>query len=293
MRQQAIREMEIRDEAAMWAGMDRGQLEAHTAAAERASVTAPPDVSSELRATAHAEADAWQQAAGAQASGDEAEASNARQLAGLLGTERQDLEARNAGHEQWAGSTRTVRENGDKAAAELNRRGHQADTPQDGVTPWTGEQPATSSEPETEGPASFQTRPELAAEPQTTLEWLREFEADVAAVERSIEREHQAAIDAGQPWPPARQPRADVGPGTEPGTEMSDTGPAAEHDIPAARSTEAVTDLEQAAREYADEQASREARSDYAARISREAEVQAEAHATLTAETPADAEIEL
>ena len=41
----------IADEAAMWAGMDRGQLEAHTAAAERAQATAPPDVSS--RATRH------------------------------------------------------------------------------------------------------------------------------------------------------------------------------------------------------------------------------------------------
>jgi conjugative relaxase-like TrwC/TraI family protein len=293
MRRQAIREMEIRDEAAMWAGMDRGQLEAHTAAAERASAAAPPDVSSQLRVTAHAEADAWQQAADAQASGDGAGANNAQQLAGLLSTEWQDLEARNAEHEQWADNTRTVRENGDKAAAELNRRGHQADTPYGDVTPLPGEQSATSSEPETEGPASFQARPEPASEPHTTAEWLRQFEADMAAVERSIEREHQAAIDAGQPWPPARQPHADIGPGTEPETDLSDTGPAAEHDNPAAPFTEAITDLEQAARQYVGEQASRQARSDYAARISREAEAQPEAHATLTAETPADAEIEL
>jgi conjugative relaxase-like TrwC/TraI family protein len=293
MRRQAIREMEIRDEAALWTGMDRGQLEAHTAAAERAHATAPTDVSSKLRATAHAEADAWQQAAAAQSSGDDAEANNAQQLAGLLSTERQDLEARNAEHEQWADSTRTVRENGDMAAAELNRRGHQADVPQGGVTPVPREQPATGSELETEGPASFQTRPEAAGEPQTTLEWLREFEANVAAVERSIEREHQAAVDAGQLWPPARQPHAYVGPGTEPETELSDTGPAGRHGTPAAPSTEAITDLEQAARQYAEEQASRQARSDYAARISREAEAQPEAHATLTAEPPADAEIEL
>ena len=127
MRREVIRELEYPDEAAMWAGMDRGQLEAHTAAAERAHAAAPPDVSAQLRATAHAEADAWQQAADAQASGDETEASNAQELARLLSTERQDLEARNAEHEQWADSTRSIRENGDKAAAELNRRGHQAD----------------------------------------------------------------------------------------------------------------------------------------------------------------------
>ena len=60
------------DEAAMWAGMDRGQLEAHTAAAERAQATAPPDVAGQLRATAHAEADARQQAADAQVRSDEA-----------------------------------------------------------------------------------------------------------------------------------------------------------------------------------------------------------------------------
>jgi hypothetical protein len=270
--------------------MDRGQLEAHTAAAERARATLPPDVSSQLRATAHAEADAWQQAADAQASGDEAEASNAQQLAGLLSTEWHDLEARNAEHEQWAESTRTVRENGDKAAAELNRRGHGA--PQRGGTPQPQEQRPASSEPETEGPASFQTRPEPVSEPETTLEWLRQFDADLTAVERSIEREHQAAIDAGQPWPPARQPHADIGPGTEPETELSDTGPATEH-IPAAQSTEAIADAKQAARQYAAEQASQQARSDYAARISKEAEAQPEAHATLTAEIPAGAEIEL
>ena len=155
------------------------------------------------------------------------------------------------------------------------------------------EQPAASSEPETEGPASPQTRPEPASEPQTTLEWLRQFEADMAAVERSIEREHQAAIDAGQPWPPARQPHADAGPGTKPETELPGTGTSHGTRHPAARITEAITDVEQAARQYADEQASRQARSDYAARISREAEAQPEAHAALTAEIPADAEIEL
>ena len=114
----------------------------------------------------------------------------------------------------------------------------------------------------------------------------------MAAVERSIEREHQAAIDAGQPWPPARQPDRPTA-GTTPETELSATEPAAEHDNPAARITEAITDVEQAARQYADEQASRQALSDYAARISRQAEAQPEAHAALTAEAPADAEIEL
>ena len=292
MRRRAIREMEIRDEAAMWAGMDRGQLEAHTAGAERASAAAPPDVSSQLRATAHAVADACQQAADAQASGDETEANNAQQLAGLLGTERQHLEAKNAEHEQWADSTRTVRENGDKAAAELNRRGHQAAVPRGGGTPQVQEQRAANSEPETGELASPQARPEPIPEPETTLEWMRQFDADLVAVERSIERERQAATDAGQPWPPARQPHSDIGPGTEPETELPDTGPATEHTT-GARSGEAMADVKQAARQYAAERASRQARGDYAARISQEAEAKPEAHAALTGEVPADAEIEL
>ena len=124
MRQEVIRELEYPDEAAMWAGMDRGQLEARTAAAERAQATAPPDVSGELRLTAHAEADALQQAADAQVRNDTAEAASASALAGELAARRQQLEAGNADYEAWAEATRDVRDNGDKAAAELNRRGH-------------------------------------------------------------------------------------------------------------------------------------------------------------------------
>ena len=96
MRQEVIRELEYPDEAAMWAGMDRGQLEAHTAAAERAQATAPPDVSGELRLTAHAEADARQQAADAQVRNDAAEAASASALTGELAARRQQLEAGNA-----------------------------------------------------------------------------------------------------------------------------------------------------------------------------------------------------
>lgn len=157
-----------------------------------------------------------------------------------------------------------------------------------------GEQPSTSSEPEPEQPDSLQPRTESSPEPQTTLEWLRQFEADMAAVERAIEREHQAAIDAGQPWPPTRRQHTAVGPGTTPETNLAGTEPAAEHDNSDARITETITDAAQAAQFLREEEeASRQARSDYAARISREAEAQPEAHAALTAEVPADAEIEL
>ena len=107
-RQETIRVLEIADEAAMWAGMDRGQLEAHQAAAERAQATAPPDVASQLRSTAYAEADARQQAADARIRNEQAEAASASALAGELAAERQQLEAGNAKYEAWAAHTRTV-----------------------------------------------------------------------------------------------------------------------------------------------------------------------------------------
>ncbi len=74
---------------------------------------------------------------------------------------------------------------------------------------------------------------------------------------------------------------------------MPGTEPADEHDNPGARITQVITEVEQAARQYAGEEASRQALSDYAARISRDAEAQPEAHASMTVEAPADAEIEL
>jgi hypothetical protein len=81
-------------------------------------------VSSQLRATAQAEADACQQSADAQIHNDPAEAASASVLAGELAARRQQLEADNAEYEAWAAQTRTARENGDKATAELRRRGH-------------------------------------------------------------------------------------------------------------------------------------------------------------------------
>ena len=42
------------------------------------------------------------------------------------------------------------------------------------------------------------------------VEWWRQLETGPAAVNRAIEREHQAAIAAGKAWPPERhsQPEA-------------------------------------------------------------------------------------
>jgi hypothetical protein len=92
---------------------------------------------------------------------------------------------------------------------------------------------------------------------------------------------------------PERQPRATARPGTAPEIEPLHTEPGTEHDDPAARITEAITGATEAARHFAKEQASRQARSEYTTRICRQAEAQPEAHATPAAEAPADVEMEL
>ena len=181
MRREVIHELEYPDEAAMWAGMDRGRLEAHTAAAERVQATAPPDVSGELRLTANAEADALQQGADAEVRNDAAEVASASALTGELAARRQQLEAGNADYEAWAEATRDVRDNGDKAAAELNHRGH---------TPPPG-QPTKSG-----------------TEPHTTTEWWREADQESAHVDPAwwgaASKAHRppARPEAGEGRPP-------------------------------------------------------------------------------------------
>ena len=123
MRLAAIRALEIRGEAAILRGLTHGELEARTLAAERAPASGPPDVSRQLRLTAQAEADAWQQSAEATTCHDQTGAANAKALAGRIAVERQQLEAANARYEQWSVATASTRETGASARAELERRG--------------------------------------------------------------------------------------------------------------------------------------------------------------------------
>ncbi len=157
--------------------MSRGELEAQVLEGDRAQATAPPDTSSQLRLTAQAEADAWQQSADAEAEHDQVRAENARSLAAALAAETSRLEAANARYEEWSARTASTRERAGKAKAELQRRGQQP-------------------------PAG------AAAGPQNMAAWWREFQADADAMDRAIEREHQAAVHDGQPWPPERKPEA-------------------------------------------------------------------------------------
>ena len=163
--------------------MTHGELEARILEGDRALASAPPDVSGELRLTAQAEADAWQQSADAQIRHDPAGSASAKALARHLDARREQLEAANARYETWAADTGSRREAAGKARAELQRRE-------------LAQQAAEQRQPQTEG------------EPGTMVEWWRQLEAGLAAVDRVLEREHQAAIAAGQPWPPQRTAQA-------------------------------------------------------------------------------------
>jgi hypothetical protein len=235
--------LEIRDEAAFLRGLDRGELEAQVLAGERAQASAPPDVSRTLRLTARAEADALRQSADAEVQHDETSAASAKALAAQLAAERQRLEAGNARYQMWSAVTGGVRKAAGKASAELQRRGHA--------------RPA--EEPQ----------PQANEEPQTTAGWWREFEADLQAVERGLARQHQAAIDAGEPWPPQRAPELDAGPTPKasPEDEPAPEQPAQQNRT--ARIDELLARTGQAAQRLTVRQAEQRASSEYAGAYNR------------------------
>ena len=259
--------LEIADEQAEIRAMSRGELEARVLEGDRAQATAPPDVSGRLRLTAQAEADAWQQSAAAEAEHDPVQADNARALAKHMAAEKARLEAANVRYEEWSAKTASTRETAGKAKAELQRRGHQ---------------PAAADAPE----------------PQSTLEWWREFEANVEAADRALARQQQAAIDAGQPWPAVRHPEAKSAARRAPQPENSKAEqpkilePEPGHDGErAARLDELQARANEASARIEAQRAELDASSKYTARIEREA--QAEPEADAQAETPDEIEMEL
>jgi hypothetical protein len=123
MRQDAIRALQIRDEQADLAGLDRGQLEAKAIAGARARAAAPRDVSAQLRGTAQLETDLRVQEAQALARGENAAVYD--QAADQLAADQAELEVANADYEAWSDSTAQTREIAAKAQRELDRRGYQ------------------------------------------------------------------------------------------------------------------------------------------------------------------------
>ena len=185
-RKATMRALEMRDEAEFLRGLTRGQLEARVQEGERAMAAAPPDVSADLRLTGQAKQDAWAQNADAQARGQAAEAAGAEQLARLMEAREAQTEPQAASYEGWSADTAQVRYDAGKAREELASRG-QPETP----PPGGGGVSGGGGGPGGGGP-----------EPGGELEWWREFEADLEGVGRALAAQHQAALDAGDPWPP-------------------------------------------------------------------------------------------
>ena len=264
MRKAVFATLEIRDEADILHGIDRGELEARVLQGERARAAAPPDVSSQLRLTAYAEADAHRQSADAHAQHDDAAAASTTALAAQLAAERHRLEAGNARYEQWSADTHATRDAAGKATAELQRRRY--------VQP--------DSEPN--------AQPE--DEPQLLAGWWQQLETDAEAVNCADASEHQAAIDAEESE--ASQRIADMNP---PSASISEppTSPQTEsaQQNREARLDELLARADQAAQRIAAQQAERHASSEYAARIELEAQIQAEAGQQ--AEARDEAELEL
>lgn len=265
MRKAVFTALEIRDEADILRGLDRGELEARVLQGQRARSAALPDVSRQLRLTAQAEADALQRSADAYAPHAHTGAARAIGLAVQLAAERQHLEARNARYEQWSAGTRATRDAAGKAPAELQRRGHA--------------QPHGEPHPQPED------------EPQLTVGWWQQQpQADAEAVNCADASENQAASNAEDRRPPQRVP--DMNPPCVPRPEPR-TSPEnePEQDDRAARLDELLARADQAARRIASQQAGRQASSDYAARM--ELEAQAQAEAGQQAEARDDFELEL
>ena len=290
LRNDTFRVLEIAGEHAEIRAVSRGELEAQVLQGECAQATAPPDTSSQLRLTSQAEADAWQQAADAETDHDEAKAENARALAAALAAETGLLETVNARYEAWSVRTARTREIAGKAKAELQRR---------------------------ERGSSARTAPE----PRDMTAWWREFQAHADAADRAIEREHQATVCDGRPWPPKRKPEAGhEGPDAsaserDPQPEQSCPGTAraqADHELDAsepetpapeapksgladdgraARLDELRARADEAVRRIDAQRAELKASIEHSARIEREAQSQQEAGRQ--AEPPYEIEMEL
>ena len=259
MRQGTIRALEIRDEADIVRGLTRGELEAHVLDAARTQATAPPEVSSQLQLTAQAEADAWQQAAEAATQHDHAQAASSQALAIQIAAERQQLEAVNDCYEEWSAATSGIRETAAKAKAELERRG-------------LARQPAEQQQPEPLG------------NPLAMAGWWQQFEADLTATERALERQRQAATDVGGSWPPQRTPQPEQESQATAAAEVKPGKVAARLDGLLAQAADATERL-------AAENAGQEARAQYAARIEREAQAEPEPDLQAQAQDQAEAEL--
>ena len=257
MRQVTIRALEIRDEAEIIRALTRGELEARILAADRTHVAAPPDISRQLRLTAQAEADAWQQAADASNHHDHAQAASAQALASQIAAERRQLEAVNDRYEEWSAATNGIRETAAKARSEMEHRG-------------LARKPAV------------QQPPGLGSSSLTMAGWWQQFEADLTATERALERHRQTVTATGDPWQPQRTPQPEQ-------KLRAASMPEVKPDKMVARLDQLLGRAADATKRLAAKNGEQEARAQYADRMEREA--QAEAEPALQTQAEAEAEL--
>jgi conjugative relaxase-like TrwC/TraI family protein len=234
MRKAVLAALEIRDEADIIRGLDRGELEARALRGQRDRAAAPPDVSRQLRLTAQAEADAHRQAADARAQHDLTGEASATTLAAQLTAEHQRLEADNTRYEQWSADTHAARDAAGKAAAELQRRGlaqadHELHPQLEGELRYANEHQATSNAAEPRAPERVPgmdppsaSRPEPCTSPENKpatrsqtarLDELRARAEQAANRIAAQQAERHAAANSprGWNWKPRPKPRLGIG----------------------------------------------------------------------------------
>ena len=118
------------------------------------------------------------------------------------------------------------------------------------------------------------------------VDWWHRLGSDLTAVDRAIERQHQAAIATGKPWPPEHKPQQEPTPVSGP-----ESSPGSGRDNQMAKLVELLAQTTEAAERFTAEKADREARAEYAARLEREAYTEPER--TLQTEAEYEAGIEL
>ena len=265
MRKTVCAALEIRDEADILRHLDRGELEACARQGAHARAAAPPDVGDRLRLTAHAEADARQQAADARTQHDHNAAAGATTPAAQLAAEHQRLEAANTRYEQWSTATHTTRDAAAKAIAELRRRGHA--------------QPVGEPRAQPEG------------DPQLMAGWQQRLNAEAEGMSGADATEHHAVGSMKESQPPQRIPDMSLLSASRPEPQTgSEKKPM--HQNRAARLDKLLARADQAAQRIAAaQQAERLATSRYLARM--ELQVQAEAEIGQQAQARDDIELEL
>ena len=169
---QAAWVLEIRDEEHDVRRASQAELEGTVRVYTRAAAAAPPDMSRQLDYYRKQAAGLQRQAEQAEADGDMQLASDSRAAAAEETRQADGLSNAQDIRDAWDRQHEANRLAARAARQELDRRG-------------------ITAEPDRN-------------EPESLIEWWRQFEADAAAVDRAIEWQHQAAIDDGKAWPPQR-----------------------------------------------------------------------------------------